>query len=200
MHKFARKAVVVAAATSAAFGLAITSTSAAPQATWTVAPGGAVTAHADNPSVVTDSGEFKCTSADGTGSVKSGSGLSGTGIGQINSLSFAGCSAMGINITITTSGLPYGINITGESPDNPDHVLGEIANVKAHVSGFGCSADFTGTVHGYFDNTQSALIADGTSRDLTASNASCLGIINNGDTVALKAVVKMSPGQTITAD
>ncbi|AYN34448.1 hypothetical protein DUI70_3949 [Streptomyces albus] len=200
MHKLVRKAAVVVAASSAAFGLAVTSTSAAPPATWTVTPGGAVTAHADNPAVVTDSGEFACDSADGTGSVKGGSGLDGAGIGSIDSLSFDGCSALGLTLEITTNGTPYAINITGVSADNPDHVTGEIAGVNAHVSGPACSADFTGTVHGYFDNTKSALIADGTSQDLTASNASCLGIINNGDTVALKATVEMSPGQTITAD
>jgi hypothetical protein len=200
MHRITRTVITAAALGGAALGLTVAPSSAAAQATWTVTPGGSFTAHADNPAVVTDSGTHYCTSADGTGSVKSGSGLSGTGIGQINSLSFADCRASGMSITITTSGLPYAINVTGVNATNPNRVNGEVVGVRAHVSGFGCRADFTGTVRGYFDNTDGTLVADGTSRDLVASNASCLGLINNGDTAAIKAVIKLNPAQKITLD
>lgn len=77
---------------------------------------------------------------------------------------------------------------------------GEAAGVRARVSGFGCTADFTGTIHGCFDNADGTLVADRTSRDLVASNANCPGLISNGDTAALKAVIELSPASKITQD
>jgi hypothetical protein len=200
MHRFTRTVIAAAAIGGAALGFSVAPSSAAAQATWTVTPGGSFTGHADNPGLVMDSGTHSCTSADVTGSVKSGSGLSGTGIGQVNSMSFTGCSAFGINLTITTSGTPYSVNVTGVDAANPDRVNGEVTDVRARVSGIGCTADFTGTVHGYFSNADGTLVADGTSRDLVASNANCMGLINNGDTAALKAVLELTPASKITQD
>ena len=200
MHRITRTVLTAAALSGAALGLTVAPSSAAAQATWTVSPGGSFTGHADNPGLVTDSGTHSCTSADVAGSVKSGSGLSGTGIGQLNTMSFTGCSALGLSVTITASDTPYAIDVTGVDATDPDRVNGEVVGVKAHVSGFACSADFTGTVHGYFDNANGTLVADGTSRDLVASDASCLGIISNGDTAALQAVIKLNPASRITLD
>ena len=82
-------------------------------ATWTVKPGGPVAATAgkttltDTRSGVSPSGA----SSKGAATLKSGSGLSGTGIGSITSLAFNSCiGPLGITFTVTTSHFPWSLN------------------------------------------------------------------------------------------
>ena len=67
---------------------AVAATNAGVAATWTVKPGGAITAKAGKTTLTdTNTGStLTCTSSSGKGTVKKGSGLSGTGIGSITSL------------------------------------------------------------------------------------------------------------------
>ncbi|QKW06255.1 hypothetical protein HUT18_07420 [Streptomyces sp. NA04227] len=199
MHTLARKIAVVAAAGGAALGLFATSASAGAQATWTVSPGGAITAHAQVPTLTVPAATLTCDSADATGSVKSGSGLDGAGIGQINSLTFDNCGLAGISFEVTTSNTPWALNVTGVNAANPDWVDGTISGITAHIEGTGCSADFSGTVTGRYQNDTGELVVDG-GGDLTASNANCLGLINDGDVASFEAAFAVSPNQTITLD
>ncbi|MEU6737053.1 hypothetical protein ABZ929_28305 [Streptomyces physcomitrii] len=199
MHKLARRFAVVAAAGGFALGLTATSASAGAQATWTVAPGGAITAHADVPTLTVPAATLTCDGSDATGSVKSGSGLNGAGIGRIDSLTFDNCGLAGISFEVTASGTPWAINVSGVNSGDPDRVDGTITGITAHIEGTGCSADFSGDVTGYFDNATSELVVDG-GGDLTASNANCLGLINDGDVASFEAAYAVTPGQTITLD
>lgn len=78
--------------------------------TWTVTPGGSFTATAGT-TTLTDTktgNSLSCTSSNATGSLKSGSGLSGSHIGSVASISFNSCTGpLGITFTVTSSHLPW---------------------------------------------------------------------------------------------
>src|ERR1051326_4026838 len=83
-------------------GSAIAAASTGTAATWTVKPGGAITAKA-GVTTLTDTktgSKLTCQSSSGKGSLKSGKGLSGTGIGSITALSFSTCTGP-LNLTFT---------------------------------------------------------------------------------------------------
>ena len=98
------------AAIAAVIGL---SAALAVAATWTVKPGGPVAATAGKTTLTdTRSGvSLSCASSKGAATLKSGSGLSGTGIGSITSLAFNSCiGPLGITFTVTTSHFPWSLN------------------------------------------------------------------------------------------
>src|SRR5215472_2504969 len=89
--------------------------SAAPAvaATWTVKPGGPTTATSGKATLTdTRSGvSLSCASSKGAATLKSGSGLSGTGIGSITSLAFTSCTGPGgLMFTVTNSHFPWSLN------------------------------------------------------------------------------------------
>ncbi|MEO3765618.1 hypothetical protein [Streptomyces sp. B5E4] len=193
----------------AAAGFTVSSASATAQATWTVSPGGPFTAHSGNTQLAVPNAVLTCTDSDADGTLKSGSGLDGAGIGDIDNLTFTNCSVAGILFTVdTSSALPWKLNVTGPDPNNANRVLGSISGIVAKIAdpdGI-CTATFAGpsgptapgTVTGYYDNgTDQLVIQDG---NLTAHNANCLGIINNGDHAAFTGNYDVTPAQSITLD
>ncbi|MEV6162812.1 hypothetical protein AB0L71_12955 [Streptomyces sp. NPDC052052] len=58
-------------------------------------------------------------------------------------------------------------------------------------SGIGCSADITGTVAGVYDSSTHVFTV--CPSDLVASNASCLGLIDNGDVIPSEGDVHHHP-------
>lgn len=113
----------------------------------------------------------------------------GLGIGDINTITFNTCDVAGIAFTVTMKTSPWKIDALSVDSANPNRVKANVSSISAHVSGIGCSADFTGTVHGYYDNSTGDLVIDGTGNELVASNASCLGLITNGDVAGLQRVL-----------
>jgi len=209
VRRLTRSTAVVPAALVAAAGLTVSSASAASQATWTVSPGGAFTAHSGDSQWSMPNLIFRCTDSDAPGTLKSGSGLDGAGIGTIDNLTFTNCSWGGVLMTFDTStALPWKLNVTGVDSNNPDRVPGSITGIIANVAdqdGF-CEATFagpagptdSGTFTGYYDNgTDQLVIEDG---DLTAHDADCLGLINTGDPVEYTGTYDVSPPQAITMD
>ncbi|MFW6694508.1 hypothetical protein [Streptomyces sp. MAR4 CNX-425] len=152
---------------------------------------------------------FRCTDSDVSGTLKSGSGLDGAGIGTIDSLMFMNCSVGGVSFEMNSSvSLPWDLIVIGVDPDNPDRVLVVITGVIVHVSDTSgiCTATFAGpdgptdpgTLTGYYDTKKHQLvIEDG---DLTAHDANCLGIINDGDRIAFTGTYDVSPPQFIALD
>lgn len=209
MRRLTRSAAVAATALLAAVGFTVSSASATAQATYTVTPGGPFTAHSGDTQLGVPNAVLVCTDSDAAGTLKSGSGLDGAGIGTINSLTFTDCSVAGLLFDVDTSiTLPWDLNITGADPGNPDRVLGSITGIVAKIADQDgiCTATFAGPggptdegeVTGYFDNATSQLVVqDG---NLTAHDANCLGIINNGDHAAFTGTYDVSPPQTITLD
>lgn len=185
--------MIAAAAFAASLGLAMTSASATAQAGWTVTPGGAFTASATEPTLSVPNAELTCDSSGAAGSLSSSAT---NDVGDITSLGFVNCSVIGIPFEVTTSGMPWDVNALGVNAGNPDWIDASITGVEAHISGSGCDADFAGTVTGHWENSTDKLVIDGGA--LVASNASCLGIINDGDEALFTASYSVTPGRTIS--
>src|SRR5579859_6412980 len=114
-------------------------------ATWTVKPGGAITAKAGKTTLKdTNTGStLSCASSSGKGSLKSGSGLSGTGIGSITALSFSTCTGpLGLTFTVKTAHFPWHLNAVSFSSGV---TTGTITGIHATLTGAGCSAVVDGT-------------------------------------------------------
>jgi len=200
MRKSSAAGLVVAAA--AASVVAVTTPALA--ATWTVTSGGSITGTAGTTKLhdVNTNNDLTCTSSKVTGTLKSGSGLSGTGIGSIATVAFTSCTGpAGIKFNVTAGALPWSLNaLSYASP----LTTGSITGIHATLGGFGCSATVDGssatandgTVNGSYDNATGKLTTSGGT--LHAYNVSgCLGNINNNDSVTFLGTYAISPVQTI---
>src|SRR5215472_13957582 len=106
-------AALVAAALVAAVPAA-TAASAATATTWTVSPGGKITATAGK-TTLTDArtgATMPCESSHMSGTLKAGSGLPGSGIGSLATSVYSLCSGGPFAATVTASGLPWRLNLT----------------------------------------------------------------------------------------
>lgn len=207
MRKIVSSALVAAAA-AAIVGIGTSPASAAD--TWTLQPGGDFTATGTEPTTLTDTDTgavLTCASSDGTGSAAGGTGLSGTGIAEVDSLNFDSCTGpLNITFTVGSSGFPWSFNAT--SYDSANGVAsGELTGISAHLNGAFCSADVdgpggagsgTGTVTGHYDNNTGTLTIDGGT--LTVYNVSgCFGQLNNGDQSTFNGSYLIDPSLTITS-
>ncbi len=106
--------------------------------TFTVSPGGAWsgTRATDSTVGIRDAVSNQTTLCSGlavAGSFRSGSGLSGTGIGTLTSVGFTGCQAEGVAVTVTvhTSATnPAPIHLTALAPNDPAVATGQATNVS----------------------------------------------------------------------
>ncbi len=189
-----------AAAATAALALSVAPASAL-TATFTVSPGGSYSGSAGTTTLsdTTTGNALTCKSATAAGTLKSGSGLSGTDIGTITSTSFTSCTGpLGLTFTVKQSGT-WNLNITSNSGGVS---TGFISSVKASLSGPLCSATVTGSADASYSNSTGVLTVkpvSGSGHTLTVSGVSgCLGLINNGDTSTFNGAFTISPTQTIT--
>jgi hypothetical protein len=191
------------AAAAVAIGLGAAPAVAA-GATWTIKPGGSAT-YTGGTTTVKDSStgaELACSSSKWPGTLKSGSGLKGTGAGSITSGSFTGCSTAGIDFTLTPLDLPWKINLLSYANGV---VHGTISHIEMSASAPGCSFVIDGTAGGasdgkldfsYTESTGKLKLSDG---DLHVYDVDgCFGIVNTGDPVTVTATFKITPKQTIT--
>jgi hypothetical protein len=201
------KALMVCAATASVISMAAAPALAA--TTWSVTPGGSVTGTA-TAATVTDSTKaisLTCTSSTAMGSLKSGHGLPGAGIGTVSSFAFSGCTA-GASVTLSVTGaLLNAVKFTTTK-------VAKMTITKFHgtftVSILpGCSATVDGTsatahnglVKAAFSNKTDALkvLATGGNLHLYNPTTACGGTFSNGDAVNFTASYKLSPKQTITS-
>ncbi|MFJ9036051.1 hypothetical protein ACIRF8_05625 [Streptomyces sp. NPDC102406] len=199
MRRFARNTAIAAAALASAVGLSISSASATALATYTVTPGGAFTANATNPKLTVGTTTLNCASSQAKGTLKSGSGLAGAQLGSITSLTFAGCTVVGIPFTVSSAAstsTPFYINATGTTAN---HIDGNISNIKATITGTGCNATFAGTTNGWYENTTKTLHVTGGGSLAAQSGASCLGLITAGAHADFVANYVLTGQQTITS-
>lgn len=199
MRKLTKSTIVAGAALAAAIGFSTSPASAA--GTWTVTGGGAFTAIATNP-ILTDTNtgtQLKCTKSNAGGTAPNGTGLSGTAIASISSVTWTSCSGpAGITFGVTAQGLPWKLNATSYVAATGT-TTGTLTGVKAHISGL-CNADFNGPTSGstatltgtYVNSTHTLTISGG---NLKAYNVSgiCLGLINNGDSATYSANYVVTP-------
>jgi hypothetical protein len=204
------RALVLSAAAASVVGLAAAPALAA--TTWTVKPGGSIKGTAGT-TVVTDktAGQsVSCTSSVAKGSLKSGSGLAGKGIGTVTSVAFKGCTVAGITVSVTITGkMP--LNATGY---NATTKVASMTITKIHgtfsVSAISCSATIDGTgatahngmVKATFANKTDILkvLAGGGNLHLYNVSSGCgAGGVHSGDSVNFTGSYKLAPAQHITS-
>lgn len=201
------KALILTAAAASVIGMAAAPALATSAITWTVKPGGAVTGAAGKTTVTdTTAGQsVTCSSSSGTGSFKSGSGLSGHGIGSFTSITFKNCSVLGMSLTVTLSGT-FPVNAIAYKPATKTAKL-TITKIHGSLSSSGCSATIDGTgaaahngmVKAVYHNVGAKLKVLATGGNLHLYNVNCFGVINNHDAVNWTTTYKVSPKQTITS-
>lgn len=191
-----RRFAVVAAALASALGTVVPSASAATADPWTVTPAGAYTAHAVQPTWTVPSATFLCDSLDVTAGMLQATGATGGRIGTIDAIAVRYCSVGGIEYTVTQSATPWTINPVGQNPTHTNWVDVRISGVSVHWNGFGCAADFKGALYGHYENDTGNLVIGDRPGALLVSNVNCLGLINNGDAVTLRASLHMAMAST----
>ncbi len=192
-------------ALSASSALAASNTGAA--ATWTVKPGGTITAAAGVTTLKdTNTGStLTCQTSSGKGTVKSGSGLSGTGIGSITALSFSTCTGpLGLVFTVKTTHFPWHLNAVSFSSGV---TTGTITGIHATLTGPSCSATVDGTgatanngkVTAKYTNSTGKLATTGAGNLHIYNVSGCAGLIHSGDGSSFKGSYTITPKQTITS-
>jgi len=196
----AASAVAVGASAGVALAVAIT---------FSIHPGGNISASAGTTKLTdTNTGSvLSCTSSKSTGTLKSGSGISGTNLGSIKTLTFSGCTGpLGLTFTVTNSGFPWTLHGTAFNATS-GVTTGNITGIKSHLSGPNCSADVAGataTTPGkvkvtYTNSTHKlkVLASGGTLHVFNVSG--CAGLINSGDATQFTGTYTVTPAQTITS-
>jgi hypothetical protein len=195
------------AATASVIGLAAAPALAA--TTWTVKPGGAVTATAGTTTISTGGNSVTCTSSVQKGTLEKGSGLAGAGLGTITSLAFNNCSISGITVSATIKGtMPLNGVKYNATKKTASMTLTKIHG-KISVSMLSCSATVDGTgaakhngmVVATFSNGTTTLTVSNTGGNLHLYNPSsgCSGLITNGQAVSFTGAYKFAPKTTITS-
>jgi hypothetical protein len=195
------------AATAAVIGLSAAPAFAA--TTWTVSPGGAITAKSGK-TVLTDTttgNALTCKSSSTSATLKSGSGLAGAGLGSITAVTFKTCTGpLGLTFTVTTNGLPWKLNAKSYN-SSTGVTTGTITGIDATLSGPSCSATVDGTAAGADNGMVKATYTNSTGKlkilttggNLHIYNVSgCAGLIATGDATTFSATYTVSPKQTIT--
>lgn len=197
--------LVVGAAAAAVVGLS--SAPAFSATTFTVKPGGVITAKAGKTTLKdTNTGStLSCASSSGKGTVKKGSGLSGNGIGSITALGFTKCTGpLSLTFTVKSTGFPWKLNAVSFSGGV---TTGTITGIKATLTGPSCTATVagatassTGTVKVTYSNSTGKLTTLATGGNLHVWNVNgCAGLINTGDATTFSGAYAISPKQTITS-
>ncbi|WP_326656333.1 hypothetical protein [Streptomyces sp. NBC_00385] len=199
MKTLARRRAIVAAALVAAFGAVVPSASAATAGAWTVTPAGAYTAHATYPTLDLPLMYLECDYFDVAAGNLEAAGATGGRIGTIDAIAADNCTVAGLEFVMTQSTTPWQINLVGPNTSHVNWVDVTIGGISGHWEGFGCSADFNGTLYGHYENDTGNLVIEGTVSDLVVSNADCLGIMNNGDVISMNASLHMAMTSTGTS-
>jgi hypothetical protein len=199
--------IIAAGGAAAALALALgaTPSSATTATTFTVKPGGAVSASGSAQVKDTKTGTVaKCSSLKLSATLKKGSGLPGAKIGKITTGSFTGCKIGTISVSVAVHGLPWFLNATSSAGGV---TKGTITGIDLVATAPGCSATLDGTGAGkdngkvtvsYSNSTGKLTIlgSGGNLHDYAVSG--CLGLINNGDPETASGSTTVSPKQTIT--
>jgi hypothetical protein len=180
--------------------------------TWTVRPGGAITAMAGKTTLKdTPTGAMiACESSRMSGPLKQGSGLAGAGIGTITTAAVGRCDGPGFAPRLTPGGLPWQLNLT--SYDRATGVArGTISHLELSVvvPEVGCTAVINGTGGTAPDGAVPVSYTGktGTLKILQSGGdlhwyhvaRHCAGIVNSGDAATLAASYTISPRQAITS-
>jgi hypothetical protein len=185
-------------------------TTALAAATWTVRPGGPVSMKSGR-FVLTDTttgSALTCPSSALSGTLKSGSGLSGTRIGSITAVHSIVCpTPLGPTYILMARDLPWRLNLLSYN-DSTGVAMGSLSHLQIAFSGPGCTAVIDGTSGTAGDGTVPVRYTNSTGRLRTRATGGnlhfykvlgCAGLINTGDTATISAIYTMSPAQVITS-
>jgi len=206
--RLTRRVLFTGAATAVAVGVSA-GVALAVAITFTIHPGGNISASAGTTKLTdTNTGSvLQCTSSKSTGTLKSGSGISGTNIGSIKTLTFSNCTGpLGLTFTVANSGFPWILHGTAFNAGT-GVTTGNITGIKSHLSGPSCSADVAGAtattpgkVKVNYTNSTHKLKVLATGGTLHVYNVSgCAGLINSGDATTFTGTYTVTPAQTITS-
>jgi hypothetical protein len=199
--------LVLGAVTAAMIGMAAAPAVGATATTWTVKPGGAITAKAGVTKLKdTKTGSvLQCMTSSGKGTAKKGSGLPGAGIASITALGFTSCTGpLSLTFTVKTTGFPWKLNAASFKSGV---TTGTITGIRAKLTGPSCSATVggtsasaAGTVAATYTNSTGKLTTKTTGGNLHVFNVvGCAGLINSGDPTTFSGSYAISPKQTITS-
>jgi hypothetical protein len=207
-NRYARILAVGGAAVLAAI---LGATAARAAATWTIQPGGAITATSGQVTLkdATNRQVLTCASATASGTLKRGSGLPGSRAGSLSAAGFTNCTGPGdsdIRFTLQATDLPWPVNLSSYDAAT-GVVTGTVSHIQIIVSGV-CSAVIDGTGATASDGRLRFTYTDGTGQLTvlaTSGNlhfydvSGCLGLFNDGDRATLGATYTVSPRQAITS-
>lgn len=194
------------AAAVLALTLGTASSSAAIRTTWSVHPGGSIKVAGSAQVKDAKTGTVaKCKTIKLAGKLKSGSGLSGTGIGTITSGSFTGCTIATIAVNVATQHLPWKLNAASYNATT-GVTTGTISGIVLVATAPGCSATLEGATSGSpgkvkvsYTNSTGVLKLLGGGNLHSWMVSGCLGLVNNGDAQAASGSLTVSPKQKITS-
>jgi hypothetical protein len=191
-------------AAALALSLATTTAMASSASTWSVKPGGSI--KASGPAQVKDTKTgtvAKCSSVKLGGTLKKGSGLSGTGLGSVTSASFSGCKIATIAVTVKVHGLPWKLDATSYKNGTTS---GTVSGIDLVATATGCKATLDGTGAGKdngmtkitYSNSSGKLSLLGPGGNLHSWAVSgCFGLVKNGDPEQASGTETVTPKQTI---
>ena len=205
MHK--RLTAVLLSSGAAALAVALgASTALAADATWSVSPGGSFSFSGSGQVKDATTGTIaKCTSIKLSGTLKSGHGLSGTGLGTITTASFTGCTIATVAIKVAVHGLPWKLNAVSFKSGV---TTGTISGIDLVATAPGCSATLDGTGAGKNNGVTKATYTNSTGKikllgpggNLHSYAVSgCFGLVNNNDPQQASGTETVTPKQTITS-
>ena len=207
-----RYARILAAGCAAALAATLGVTPALAAATWTIKPGGAITATSGKTAFrdTTTHTVVTCLSATASGTLKSGSGLPGSHAGSLSTVGFTTCTNPAdtdIRFVLRATDLPWHVNLSSYDAAT-GVVTGTVSHIQITMTGAGCSGVIDGTSGTASDGKVKFTYTDSTGRltVLTTSGnlhfydvTGCLGLFNDGDPVTLDAPFTVSPKQAITS-
>jgi hypothetical protein len=208
MKRLSRRILFTGGATALAVG-ATAGVALAVAITFSISPGGAITAKAGTTKLhdVNTNQTLQCTSSSSSGTLKKGHGISGANLGSITKLTFSGCTGpLNLRFTVTNSGFPWTLHGTAFNATS-GVTTGNITGIKSHLTGTGCSADVrgatassTGKVKVTYTNSTHKLKVLASGGTLHVFNVNgCAGLINNGDATQFTGTYTVSPTQKITS-
>lgn len=177
-------------------------------ATWTIKPGGAVTFGLVRATIkdTKSANVINCVSGNLTGTLKSGSGLTGTSAGRITGGALSSCFGPGpLNWKVTLAGLPWHINLLSYD-GSTGLVHGTISHMEISAAGSACAFVVDGTSGGASDGRVRFTYSDGTHQVKTSAGNlhifnvnGCGGLVADGDPASLTASLTLAPAQSITS-
>ena len=188
-----RKLLLILGSSATAAAVLGLGANAALAATWTVSNGGTNLGATQSGNAtmkdVTTSNTLTCTSGTAKVTIANGTGLSGTGIGTIPSITYGGCTGpLSISFSVTQVGT-WNLNASSYSGGV---TTGTVSNIDAKLSGLLCTAEVTGTASSTYTNSTGTLAVSRDGNLLTVKSASCLGVLNKNDVVAYTGSDKLN--------